>query len=492
EERFRAISEAIPVPVMISRKSDSVILYVNKHFGQLIGLDPSELAGRKTLDFFYDLADRQGIRDTLQREGYIRAYEFRAKRADGTPFWVVTSSQPLVFEGEQAYLSGFYELTEHKRAEEALRKSEETARALLNAPMDTALLVDAEGTVIAINRIGAQRLGKSVDELVGSCIYDCMPQDVAEKRKEKGDEIIRSGQPGHYEDVRQGRYFDNVVYPVLDSQGKVDKVAVFARDITERKRAEEALKESEEKFKTLVANAPIGLSVIAKDGTYEYLNPKFIEMFGYTLEDVPTGKRWFEKAYPDPEYRQEAISCWMENLREAEVGETRPRVFAVACKDRSKKEIFFRPVGLTGGRQLVTYEDITSRKRAEEALKREKQRVQRLADEREIVAKIGRIVSSTLEIDKVYELFAEEVRKLIPFDWITITIMGHERGTVYNAYFLGPDIPERRPEVVIPLAGSLTEQVMQTRSGQLVQAEDRDEVAGRLPGLLPFVQAEFQ
>ncbi|UCD72325.1 MAG: GAF domain-containing protein, partial [Syntrophobacterales bacterium] len=168
------------------------------------------------------------------------------------------------------------------------------------------------------------------------------------------------------------RYEDRVIGCLNVASHTLDAVPDFARTALEsitnqigdaiiRSKMEEELRESEERLKTLVTSAPIGFSIIAKDGTYEYVNPKFVEIFGYTLEDVPTGKKWFEKAYPDPEYRKEAISCWMENLREAEVGETRPRVFAVACKDGSKKWIFFRPVGLTGGKQLVTYEDITER-----------------------------------------------------------------------------------------------------------------------------------
>jgi PAS domain S-box-containing protein len=234
----------------------------------------------------------------------------------------------------------------------------------------------------------------------------------------------------------------------------------------ENKKTEEKLRESEEGFRTLVTGAPIGLSIIAKDGAYEYVNPKFVEIFGYTLEDIPTGKKWFEKAYPDPGYRQKVVACWIEDLRGAKVGETRPRVFTVTCKNGSKKEIFFRPATLTGGRQLVTYEDITERKRAEKALQREKRAVQRLAGEKELVAKIGRIVSSSLEIDRVYELFAQEVKKAIPFDRIAINIIYPERGTVSTAYIAGHSF--------------------------LMQKEDIEEVVNRLPGLLPTFKAGFR
>jgi PAS domain S-box-containing protein len=254
------------------------------------------------------------------------------------------------------------------------------------------------------------------------------------------------------------------------------------------KRVEKAFRESEERFRSLVTSAPIGLCIIAKDGTYEYVNPKFVELFGYTLGDVPTGKKWFEKAYPDREYRQKVIAYWIEDLKGAEMGETRPRAFRVTCKDGSKKEIFFRPVALTDGRQLVSYEDITEGKRTEEALQREKLGAQRLAEEGELVAKIGRTISSTLEIKKVYELFAKEVGKALPFDRIAINIIDLERGTHTPTYVAGNDAGRRAGDVV-PLAGTFTEEVMLTRSSQLIQEDDIDKVKVRFPGLSPLFQA---
>jgi len=135
---------------------------------------------------------------------------------------------------------------------------------------------------------------------------------------------------------------------------------------------------------------------------------------------------------------------------------------------------------------------IGSLKNAQEATQREKEAVQRLAEEREAVARIGQIMSSTLKIDEVYGPFAEEVRKVIGFDRIAITTIDHERKTFSNSYILGDDVPDRRPDDVVPLAGSLTEEVMRTRSSQLIQTEDGDEVAERFSGLFPCFQAGFR
>ncbi len=376
--------------------------------------------------------------------------------------------------------------------------------------------------------------------------------------------------------------------------------------IVNLKNSKEAMQVSEQKFRDLVTHAPIGLSILRQGGLYEYVNPKFNEIFGYNLEDIPKGKNWLEKAYPDPEYRQKVVACWKDDIREAKAGKTRSRVFTVACKNGSSKDILFKRVALADGGHLVTSEDITERKlaeqamkeseekyrtlfqgskeplfittkdgkfvdlnkaivellgygskeelmkigsmaqlyfnpeegskiremlskqdyvedveeelkrkdggriyalatastrkdsrgnvighkvtikditelkRAEEELQKEKQAVQKLAEEREVVAKIGRIISSTLEIDKVYRYFAEEVKKIIPFDRISVDIIHSEKGGFSTTYALGRGTEGPRSEEIIPLAGSTTEEVVRTRSSLLLQTEDIDDIRNSL------------
>ncbi len=125
------------------------------------------------------------------------------------------------------------------------------------------------------------------------------------------------------------------------------------------------------------------------------------------------------------------------------------------------------------------------RKHAEEAAKR-------LSQENAIVAEIGRIISSTLNIEEVYERFAEQARQLIPFDYICITTFNREKGTLRISYVSGYVIPGRVGMDVVSLTGSLTEEAARTRSSQIIQKEDTEEVAARFPGLLPFFQHGFR
>jgi len=140
------------------------------------------------------------------------------------------------------------------------------------------------------------------------------------------------------------------------------------QELSERKQAEEALHAEKEKFRFLVEESPLGVSLIGKDGDYKYVSPKFVDMFGYVLEEVPTGREWFRKVYPDKKYRKQVISTWITAIEETKVGQAKTLIYTVRCKDGSKKVIKFLPVKIAGGDYLVIYEDITEQKKLEAKL----------------------------------------------------------------------------------------------------------------------------
>ncbi|MFH0786393.1 MAG: HD domain-containing phosphohydrolase [Pseudomonadota bacterium] len=147
------------------------------------------------------------------------------------------------------------------------------------------------------------------------------------------------------------------------------KMAELEKSETERRQAEDKLRDESHRFTVLSENAPFGMIMIDAEGKFTYTNPKFKEIFGYDLSDVPDGKTWFRKAYPDPDYRHTVISAWIADLGKAEPGEKRPRVFTVTCKDGTKKMANLISVQLETGQQIVSCEDITERQRVEEALR---------------------------------------------------------------------------------------------------------------------------
>ena len=167
--------------------------------------------------------------------------------------------------------------------------------------------------------------------------------------------------------TRSGRVFPGMVYVGAIFNG-TEPIGIRGTvvDLTDIRGAQQALNEEEQKFRTLVEESPLGVSLIDAQGRFLYVNPKFKDIFGYDLADLPNGEQWFKRAYPDRNQRQAALKAWKTDLSAAQVGEVRPRTFNVTCKDRTEKTINFRPVTLTSGDQFVTYEDITERKHLEE------------------------------------------------------------------------------------------------------------------------------
>lgn len=145
------------------------------------------------------------------------------------------------------------EFFQRKRLEDELRKSEETARALLNAPPESALLLDRDGKIIALNNTAVQRLGKTESELIGSNVFDLFEGELKRKRREYHQQALDSRMPVQYIDHRKDFWLDNRIYPVLDTGGQVMRVAVYSQDITELKKNELELEKHRSHLEELVS-----------------------------------------------------------------------------------------------------------------------------------------------------------------------------------------------------------------------------------------------
>ncbi|HPC02358.1 MAG TPA: PAS domain S-box protein [Syntrophales bacterium] len=165
------------------------------------------------------------------------------------------------------------------------------------------------------------------------------------------------------------RYLECTFTGIRNESLEVQAICGIATDVTGHKAVEKALKESEERFRTLADHAPFGISLMRPDLSFEYFNPRFIEIFGYTLKDVPDKMTWFEKAYTDPMARAAAAALWKSDLQdEPEKGTARERVLSVRSRNGRDKTIRIFSVLMAGDRHLVTYEDITERKLLEDKL----------------------------------------------------------------------------------------------------------------------------
>jgi PAS domain S-box-containing protein len=143
------------------------------------------------------------------------------------------------------------------------------------------------------------------------------------------------------------------------------RIKELDREVIRRQQAEEALHQEQEKFRFLIEELPFAVSFIDQDDRYKYINPRFTEIFGYTIEDIPEGRQWFKKAYPDSEYRRKVMSSWINDLKNSRIGKTRSRSFNVRCKNGLEKVIHFRSVTMENGEHFNLYEDITEQKQLE-------------------------------------------------------------------------------------------------------------------------------
>lgn len=196
----------------------------------------------------------------------------------------------------------------------------------------------------------------------------------------------------------------------------VQKALQQRRAIEEKLRAEEALRREQEKFQTLVEESPLGVAIIGDGGRITYINPTFTQIFGYTLEDIPTEREWLAKAYPDDQYRDHVIAGWLEDVKATRAGKLRPQVLAITCKDGSKKVIYCRPITMKQGDLFVTYEDITKRVQAEEALRRSSERLETLHE-------VARRLANCNSEEEVYYLVVEAAKRILNFSFCSLGIV---------------------------------------------------------------------
>jgi PAS domain S-box-containing protein len=185
-----------------------------------------------------------------------------------------------------------------EREQTVLSEGEDGVRVFFDTPPDAAFIMDNQGTIITLNENLARRFNHDVEEMVGSNIFDYFSPEVARSRKALMERIITGRKPISCTDFRDGVWLENCYYPVLDRSGSVAKVAVFSRDVTAIRRAEEALRESEERYRTAIENSNDGVAIL-KGNIHLYVNGKFVEIFGYDSPADIIGKPQSLTVHPD-------------------------------------------------------------------------------------------------------------------------------------------------------------------------------------------------
>jgi PAS domain S-box-containing protein len=178
------------------------------------------------------------------------------------------------------------EIEHYGQARKSTGDAEETARALLNATSESAILTNTKGVILAVNEAAVSRLGKLNANIIRMNINDILTTDVASQLKQKIDAVIRTGDPVRFENESDGMSYANTVYPIFGRYGNIEKLAIYTRDITDQKRAVEALKESEERFRSISSSAQDALIMMNSTGNISYWNEAAERIFGYTKQEV--------------------------------------------------------------------------------------------------------------------------------------------------------------------------------------------------------------
>lgn len=295
--RYRTLFESISEGIL-SSGPDGTLIAANQAAASILGYEKAEdLIGVPGVELYQDVEQRQRMFARFMEQGYIPHTEFRMKKKDGST--VYTTGSGVMHRDPQGNIVRtegiFMDITERKRIEKALRTSEEQLHAFLNALQETAFLIDPQGIVLAANTTAAQRLGATVENFVGACVYDFMPPEVAQHRKAHGADVVRTGQPAQFEDCRNERRFMNSLYPVKDVTGAVQGIAILAIDITAQKQAEAAL----QAWATFAQMHPAPVLRFDREGRILLANSAAYAIFGYQALHDLTIAEIFPECAPD-------------------------------------------------------------------------------------------------------------------------------------------------------------------------------------------------
>ena len=349
EQKWRNILVNIP-QIGIALDPQARIVFANAHFLKLTGWKAHEIIDQDWFDLFIPKNVREEVRkvfitvmnqqDTLG----FSTYENQIVTRTGDLRDVVWSN--VLTKDAQGIILDVtclgIDLTERNQLEATLHESERFLSTIFDSIQDGISVLDANLNVVRVNQ-AMKNLYTHELPLEGKKCYEvyhgkskpckvCPTMRSLSTGKLEMNEVPLTGQD------KETGILELFAFPMIDDSGKSFGVVEFVRNVTDRKRAEAALRESEERFRALVEKSPLGISLIADDGEYKYINPQFTNILGYTIEDIPKGIAWFKKSFPDAAYRQKVIGKWIEDKNQINVGQARPRVFTVTCKDGAQKK----------------------------------------------------------------------------------------------------------------------------------------------------------
>jgi two-component system NtrC family sensor kinase len=422
EARYRAVIEGAHDMIQ-SVGLDGSIIFVNKSWLDTLGYTEVELSGLNLFDIIHpdSLEHCQELFKQVMSGNPVLNIEAAFLTKDGRKILLEGSAAPRYIGDRVVASQGvFRDVTERKRAEEKLRDEETRRHILIDQSSDGISILDEKGKIYEANQRFAEMLGYSPEEVLKLHIWDFEAQLNREQILEK---IRNMGPEGDHFETRHRRK-DGTVFDVeISSNSAVYQgqklIFSVSRDITERKQAEEALRESEAFQSSLLSNSPIPINVINPDGSIRYASPALEKLTGFSSKELIGQKP------PYPYWAKGDSTQNMRALRRAmrKGGDRVVELFKKKNEERFWVEITSTPVRKDGKLQylLANWVDITERKQAEERLRDEATRHHILIDESSdgivVLDEKGKVYEANKRFAEMLGYTPKEVLKLSVWDW---------------------------------------------------------------------------
>ncbi|MBI5624742.1 MAG: PAS domain S-box protein [Elusimicrobia bacterium] len=371
EEKFRAAFEYAKDAIFWADPSTGIIVNCNKAAELLLKKPASSIIGSHQTSL-HPPSQKQRYRQHFQRHVQARlAQDDFAEVVDSTGKVVPVgiSAQRFMFGGMDIQQGIFRDLSERQKAEDALRQSEQLYRALAQGIPDFVYLLDLKGRVLYSNR-GLPRM----PDPVGKGQRDLFPPETAKKHLKVIRRVIRAGEPSLREETVDWRgksaVLENRLLPLKDPDGRVERLLGLSRDITERKRTEAALRESEARHRRIIESLRQEHFFYQHDtrGVFTYLSPSVTDILGYPLSRLLTHYATYLTDHP---VNKEVIRRTNLSLKGVQQP---PYLVEIFHRNRSKRwlRVVESPVRAPNGEVIAVEgmaQDITQRREAEEALR---------------------------------------------------------------------------------------------------------------------------
>jgi diguanylate cyclase (GGDEF)-like protein/PAS domain S-box-containing protein len=392
EERHRRFVETANEGVWVL-DADGKTAYVNQRMAEMLGHKPADMMGRSAFDFVAPEDRAKGMEGFARRRaGISEQFDLRYRRADGSDLWAIISASPL-FDGEGRFAGGLAmvtDITRRREAEEELRRETLFSRKVAAAiPYLLYVFNIVEKRNVYTNGRMAELLGYPPAEMQaahdsGETLAKLLhPEDwsVLDKNlsrwRDVDDETVIETEYRLRSFEGEWRWFlsRDVVFS-RDASGAVRETLGVAQDITERRRAEEALRESEQRYREMfVKNQAVKLIINPRSGQIEDANPAAAEFYGYPLEQLRSMSIWDINTLQPEEIRR--------RMSEAKTEKKMWFFFPhrLASGEIRQVEVQSGPITLQGETYLYSIiQDATEREQAREALRQERDKAQTYLD----------------------------------------------------------------------------------------------------------------